>query len=232
VARLQDKQKAAIIVEARRLDLEAGREAGLDYLAKHGMGGHESNDYASAHRILNYSTFRYVNCVPREHPLWREWRDEEDAANTRRREARKQKPALMERTGGKCEWCGSVVEGRNATVDHIDPDKGNTLDNLALMCRSCNSRKSNGSLERLSRIDEAYRRRDSKAREDGWSSYDAQERFFECPCHHYGCPPDCPGCEMCGHTEHQRPRRIVCDEPWDACEDPRTCWIDKRCRRA
>lgn len=231
MARLQDKLKVAIVVEARRLDMTVGREAGLDYLAEHGMGGYESNDHVSAHRILDYSTFRYVNCVPREHPLWREWRDEEDAAITRRREARKHKPALMERTGGKCEWCGSVVEGQNATVDHIDPDRGNTLDNLALLCRSCNARKSNGSLERLSRIDEAYRRRDARAREDGWSSYDAQERAFECPCHHYGCPPDCSGCELCGHTEHQMPQHIICDGPGDNCENPRACWTDKQCSR-
>lgn len=204
MARLGDTEKASVVVEARRLDTTDGRAIALQYLAEHGMGGHASNGYASAHRILDYLTFRYVDCVPREHPLWRKWRADEDAAIKRRLESRQHKPALMERSGGKCEWCGRDVEGSRATVDHIDPEGGSGLDNLALLCRSCNSRKSNGSLDRLQSIETAYLRRqqlnEAMAIEIGFSSYAAMRRADDCPCSLHGCPPWCTGCEMCGHT--------------------------------
>lgn len=38
-----------------------------------------------------------------------------------------------------CQYCGEV--GGDLTVDHIDPEGGNSLDNFATACRSCNSRK-------------------------------------------------------------------------------------------
>ena len=214
MARLRDKEKAAIVIEARRLDMTSGRESALRYLAEHDMGGWESNGYASAHRILDYQTFRYIDCVPRDHPLWREWRSEEDAAIARRLEARKHKSELMERSGGKCEWCGHDVGGSRATIDHIDPDGGNGLDNLALLCRSCNSRKSNGTLDRLHSIEEANLRRQQRNEAEamglGFSSYEAMQRAFDCPCTPYGCPPWCAGCVFCGHTEEQLPREINC----------------------
>ena len=205
MARLQDKTKAMVVTSARQVDMTEGREAALDYLAQHGMGGHPSNDYAAAHRILDYETFRYINCVPKEQPLWREWRNEEDAAIRRRAEARKAKPMLLERKGGKCEWCGKTVTGSDATVDHIDPTAGNDIGNLALLCRSCNSRKNRKSLDAFADADKRHaaytQRREAEAREDGFSSYAASLRFFECPCTRYGCPPDCMGCEMCGHID-------------------------------
>lgn len=238
MARLRDKEKAAIVIEARRLDMTDGRESALLYLAEHDMGGWESNGYASAHRILDYQTFRYVNCVPREHPLWREWRSEEDAAIARRLEARKHKPALMERSGGKCEWCGRDVGGSRATVDHIDPDGGNDLGNLALLCRPCNSRKSNGTLDRLRSIDEAHlhrqQRNEAEARELGFSSYEAMRRAFGCPCTPHGCPPWCSGCEFCGHTADQRPHDIGCPNWVDRAYagEGTGCETIKQCREA
>jgi len=49
--------------------------------------------------------------------------------------------ALIERDGYRCATCGAV---ETLTIDHIDPlSKGGSddLDNLQLLCRSCNSRK-------------------------------------------------------------------------------------------
>lgn len=239
MARLRDKEKAAIVIEARRLDMTDGREPALAYLAEHGMGGWEGNGYVSAHRILDYQTFRYVDCVPREHPLWREWRSEEDAAIARRLEARRHKPALMERSGGKCEWCERDVEGKTATVDHIDPELGNEMTNLALLCRSCNARKSNGTLERLEGIDEARQRRkqrnEAEAIELGFSSYEAMQRASHCPCTHHGCPPYCSGCELCGHSGRRPLRKnITCPNWIDRLYDGETagCENVKQCADA
>jgi hypothetical protein len=55
----------------------------------------------------------------------------------------KLKNALIERDGEKCRHCGSI---KMLCVDHvISISKGGSdeLDNLQLLCRSCNSRKHN-----------------------------------------------------------------------------------------
>ena len=201
MSRLNDKAKAAIVAESRRLDMDDGRDSALEYLISEGMGGWEGNGHRSAHRILDYETFRYINCIPEQHPLWREMRTKEDADNKRRSEARKHKPVLLARNNGRCEWCGKEVEGRNATIDHIDPEGGNEPENLALLCRRCNSRKSAGTLDRLERIDEANTRNA------------ALNRSMECPCHHYGCPPDCPGCDFVSMTGIAHPKRFTATGP-------------------
>lgn len=53
---------------------------------------------------------------------------------------------VLERAGGRCEYCGLAQEGQEATfhVDHVIPRKegGETvLQNLALACVSCSLRK-------------------------------------------------------------------------------------------
>ena len=236
MSRLRDKEKASIVVEARRMDMEVGRNSALQYLISKDMGGWEGNGYRSGHRVLDYETFLYIDCVPKEHPLWREMRTKEDADISRRKEARKHKPALLERSNGKCEWCGKEIQGRNATVDHIDPEGGNEPGNLALLCRSCNSRKSRGSLDRLASIEVAHHRRaerlDEQAKRMGFSSHAAHELFLDCPCHHYGCPPNCIGCEMCEHDGNSEPETLVCpygETGLEACTTPSDCWEARRC---
>ena len=109
--RLRDKTKAAIVVDARRIDTTEGRDAALEHLRAHDMGGWEGNNYRSAHRILDYATFKYIDCIPKEAPLWREQRNLEDAAINRRKQARQFKAQLLERSGGKCEWCQRPISG-------------------------------------------------------------------------------------------------------------------------
>lgn len=56
-------------------------------------------------------------------------------------EARRKKPQIIERDGARCYYCGAT---ESLCVDHIVPRaRGGTndLDNLQLLCRSCNSRK-------------------------------------------------------------------------------------------
>ena len=169
--RLRDKARASVVVNARRIDMTDGRDAALEYLKAHCMGGYESNDHQSARRILDYATFRYIDCIPKEAPLWREQRGLEDAAIARRKLARQFKPQLLEQSGGKCEWCRRPVSGSNATVDHIDPDAGNEIENLAILCRPCNARKSSGGLDRLARIDTAH---------EEWAKPKSTEGMWSC----------------------------------------------------
>ena len=124
--RLKDRATASVVVNARRIDITNGRDAALDYLKAHSMGGHERNVHQSARRILDYATFRYIDCIPKELPLWREQRRLEDAAIARRKLARQFKPQLLKQSRGKCEWCGRPVSGSNATVDHVDPQMRGT----------------------------------------------------------------------------------------------------------
>ena len=55
--------------------------------------------------------------------------------------------AIKKRDGNVCQYCGKTVnwdDRRGAdggTYDHIDPDGDNSLDNLCVCCRSCNSSK-------------------------------------------------------------------------------------------
>ena len=57
MSRLRDKEKASIVVEARRMDMEVGRNSALQYLISKDMGGWEGNGYRSGHRVLDYETF-------------------------------------------------------------------------------------------------------------------------------------------------------------------------------
>jgi hypothetical protein len=75
----------------------------------------------------------------------------EDRAYNARKAALYRDPKLLEavrlRDSGRCRYCGSLVDwgnrrGRNGgTYDHVEPDGPNTLSNLVVACRSCNSRK-------------------------------------------------------------------------------------------
>lgn len=51
--------------------------------------------------------------------------------------------AVYDRASGCCEYCQTceVNIGQTMQVDHIDPLGGDTLDNLALACWSCNNHK-------------------------------------------------------------------------------------------
>lgn len=57
--------------------------------------------------------------------------------------------AVRARDGDRCRYCGKVVDwkdkkGENGgTYDHVDPDGPNTVDNIVVACRGCNSRKRN-----------------------------------------------------------------------------------------
>lgn len=55
--------------------------------------------------------------------------------------------SIRDRDGDDCRYCGRTVEwkdrkgDRGGTYDHVDPCVGNTLENLVVCCRGCNSSK-------------------------------------------------------------------------------------------
>ena len=95
----------------------------------------------SALRVLEYKTFRYTPTIPEGHPLKAEFRAADAAKERRLYHTKNYRRLIIERDGGRCKHCKKEVSGRNATLDHIDPNGPSEPDNLQLLCRSCNSRK-------------------------------------------------------------------------------------------
>ena len=95
----------------------------------------------SALKVLEYKTFRYTPMIPEGHPLKAELRAADAAKERRLYHTKKHRNFIIERDGGRCKHCRKEVSGRNATLDHIDPNGPSEPDNLQLLCRSCNSRK-------------------------------------------------------------------------------------------
>lgn len=66
----------------------------------------------------------------------------------RQRDYRKALKSFVYRaTGGKCGYCGTDIPPKGFSVDHIDPDGPDDVDNYMASCRSCNSTKGRKSLE-------------------------------------------------------------------------------------
>ena len=84
---------------------------------------------------------------------WNECKETVEANReiTKRRVALFRDPALRAeiraRDGHRCRYCGIAVKWSDrkgpdgGTYDHVDPKGPNTIDNLVVACRSCNSRK-------------------------------------------------------------------------------------------
>jgi hypothetical protein len=107
--------------------------------ALHHLCASESRDLAAAELVrvgLWETTVRGWRIVPLLHGDGREmtgvWRDEW---------SRKNYAAAYERDGSVCRYCGSTDD---LTVDHVVPRArggSDNLENLAVACRRCNSRK-------------------------------------------------------------------------------------------
>ena len=75
----------------------------------------------------------------------------EERSITQTRKALHENPFLIhkikERDKDHCRYCGNIVSWQDkrgasgATYDHVIPDGGNTLENVVVSCRSCNSKK-------------------------------------------------------------------------------------------
>jgi 5-methylcytosine-specific restriction endonuclease McrA len=181
------------------------------------------------------SYVRRQACPP-DHPL-RLAVNEKNAAKQRIRDLLK--PAMKKEIGERQEWrcvyCQRDISKRSS-IDHIVPiEVGGTseMSNIQLTCLRCNQSK--GTLsdsdyrEKLNQIERALAARETFAQESGFSSYEAEQRFYECPCSLFGCPPGCPGCEMCEHPPG-RPTTVTCPNGEFGMEECNEAAYLQRCK--
>ena len=125
------------VIDARRLQMETGNDA----VAIKRLLENYPMTIGSATRALNDETFQYAGLYPEGHPGLESLRAEGRAKSRRQAELRKIKPAVIERDGGRCQNCGKRVWGKDATLDHKDPEGPGDLENVHLLCRACNTLK-------------------------------------------------------------------------------------------
>ena len=126
------------IIEARRLQMEIEDE---DHAIERLVELYPSMSLDSAARVLNDETFRYVALYPEGHPGLKALMAETRAENRRKYRLNKLRPQVIDRDDSRCQNCQRRVKGREATLDHKDPEGAETLENIHLLCRSCNSIK-------------------------------------------------------------------------------------------
>lgn len=96
--------------------------------------------------IATGQSYHRPSACPDGHPLKLAINAENAAKQRLRYQAQKHRKAVGEAQGWKCKYCGHDISGKEAShLDHIVPvAKGGTSDrdNLQLLCRRCNIRKS------------------------------------------------------------------------------------------
>ena len=153
---------------------------------------------SSARKALLYKTFRYTTMIPEGHPLKAELRAEDAAKQKRLYYTKKHRSYIIERDGGQCRHCHEKVSGRNATLDHIDPDGPSEPENLQLLCRSCNSRKNRHTNQKTKEILAGQQKREGdrwKVQEPVWTMIEnaqtcneleaAQNKYMELPSNYW-----------------------------------------------
>ena len=248
------------IIEARRVQMETeDTSSAIEWLMeKYPMS------LKSATRALEDETFQYVALYPEGHPGLEAIRAEQRAKGRRSYNLKKLRPQIIERDDGRCRNCNKRVKGTDATLDHNDPEGPETLENLLLLCRSCNTLKGKRSWAEFQQETEEWQARiehQQQQRPDftcertglsvrgrSWQETGCispstclrrkqcdngrEARIDACPCHPYGCFPDCPGCELCRHDEITPPSLMVCplgDHGWSKCRNEAACKSARAC---
>lgn len=125
------------IIGARRVQMETEDDAAaIRWLLKA-----YPMSIQSATRVINDETFRYTALYPEGHPDLESLRAEGRQKSRRTTELRKIRSAVIERDGGRCQNCKKRVWGKEATLDHKDPEGPATMENIHLLCRACNTLK-------------------------------------------------------------------------------------------
>ena len=127
----------AAVIEARTVQMETeDTEFAIQWLMeKHPLS------LASATRVLEDETFQYVALYPEGHPGLEAIRAEQRAKGRRSYALKKIRPSVIDRDDSRCQNCNKRVKGTDATLDHKDPEGPETLENIHLLCRGCNTLK-------------------------------------------------------------------------------------------
>ncbi len=135
---LNKPQLVEAVIDARRVQMETEDTAfAIEWLMEH----HASFSLDSAKRVLEDETFRYVALYPKGHPGLEAMRAEQRAKGRRAYRLKKLRPQVIDRDDSRCQNCDKRVEGREASLDHKDPEGSETLENIHLLCRRCNTLK-------------------------------------------------------------------------------------------
>ncbi len=141
------------VIEARQVQMETEDTAfAVEWLTQH-----YPMSIDSAERVLEDETFRYTTLYPKGHPELEALLAEQRVKSQRSYALRKLRPQVIERDSSRCQYCQQRVVGREATLDHKDPEGGETLDNIHLLCRKCNALKGRRSWEAFLKAEEEWR---------------------------------------------------------------------------
>ena len=128
----------AAVIDARTVQMETEDTAfAIEWLIEH----HPHISLDSAKRVLEDETFRYRALYPDGHPGLEALLAEGRSANRRAYALKKLRPQIIDRDDGRCQSCNKRVVGREATLDHKDPEGPTTPENLHLLCHGCNALK-------------------------------------------------------------------------------------------
>ena len=149
----------AAIIEARSVQMET-EDTGfaIEWLIEH-----YPISLQSASRALEDQTFRHPALYPEGHPGLEAIKAEQRQKGKRAYNLSKLRPQVIERDNGRCQNCGERAMGRNATLDHKDPEGPETLENLHLLCRRCNTVKGNRSWDEFQKDEEQFKARVQRA---------------------------------------------------------------------
>lgn len=143
----------AAVIDARKVQMETEDTAvAIEYL----MENYSSFSYNSARRALDDETFRYIALYPEGHPGLEAMRAEQRARGRRAYRLKKLRPQIIDRDDGRCQSCNKRVEGRDATLDHKDPEGPETLENIHLLCSRCNTLKGKRSWDAFCKAQEEW----------------------------------------------------------------------------
>lgn len=108
------------------------------------------------------------------HPVLEEIRAEARQKSKRNAPLRKLRPIILERDGGRCQSCNKRVLGRDAALDHKDPEGETVEDNLILLCQACNTVKGNRTWDEFQKANQEFWDR-VKARQDARPDFICQQ---------------------------------------------------------
>ncbi len=148
----------ANVIEARRLQMETEDTA----LATQWLMEHQGMSLHAATRVLDDQTFQYAALYPEGHPGLDAMRAEQRAKNRRSYNMKKLRAQVIDRDDSRCQNCNKRVKGTDATLDHKDPEGPETLENIHLLCRACNTLKGKRTWDEFQREQEEWRTRVEK----------------------------------------------------------------------